>query len=124
MRKNDPDIQQASKFFQEKQYEQHHHLAHVSHSKEKHPTYLESLSSKYSSVDPDTKVHEPSYLETLSDLNAKKSSWVDYKMVIEHVNKERFDEREGEHVTSYQSDDMSRYISFLTSYAQLYSTQK
>lgn len=91
------DIDMANKFYQEKQYEQHHHVVHVTRSKENHPTYLESLSSKYASVDPDNTdaLHEKSYLDTLSDLNVKKTSWSDYKSVIDHVKKERLDEGEG-----------------------------
>jgi hypothetical protein len=90
------DIDMANKFYQEKQYEQHHHAVHVTRSKENHPTYLESLSSKYASVDPDNTdaLHEKSYLDTLSDLNVKKTSWSDYKSVIDHVKKERLDEGE------------------------------
>lgn len=90
------DIDLANKFFREKQFEQHHHVVHVARSKENHPTYLESLCSKYASVGSDSgAVPEKSYLDTLSDLNAKKSSWLEYKSVIDRVKKDRLDEGEG-----------------------------
>lgn len=89
-RSNDA-MQKANKIFQEKQYEQHHHLVHVSRSKADHPTYLDSL-SKCSSVDPDAKgTREMSYLDSLSDLKATKSTWADYKIKVDRVNEEKID---------------------------------
>ncbi|KAL7505924.1 hypothetical protein ACHAXN_004027 [Cyclotella atomus] len=109
------DIDMANKFYQEKQYEQHHHAVHVTRSKENHPTYLESLSSKYASVDPDNTdaLHEKSYLDTLSDLNVKKTSWSDYKSVIDHVKKERLDEGEGksqQRICSKSNQSLSNHL--------------
>lgn len=105
-------MQKANKFFQEKQYEQHHHLVHVSRIKEDHPTYLNSL-SKYSSVDPNAEVsHEKSYLDTLSDLNAKKSTWEDYKMKVDSVKKEKRDEVDGK-ITGFGVLDLTKLLSTL-----------
>lgn len=92
---SDEAMQKANKIFQEKQYEQHHHLVHVSRSKEDHPTYLDSL-SKYSSVDPDAKAaHEKTYLDSLSDLKATKSTWADYKTKVDRVTQEKVDTVDG-----------------------------
>ena len=101
---NNNDIDKASKIFQQKKYAQHHHAVHVSRLKEDQvlslpisgPTYLESLSSKCTSIDPDIEVtHDKAYLDTLSDLKAKKSTWADYKTMIYRVKKEQLDEEEG-----------------------------
>jgi hypothetical protein len=83
---------QANKLFRDKKYEQHHHRVHVTQSKELPITYLESLSSKCTSVDPVEVHHDKSYLDTLSDLNAKKSTWADYKMTVDRMKKEWLDE--------------------------------
>lgn len=94
---NSAEIDKANKFFQDKQYEQHHHVVHVSRLKDEinRPNYLESLSSKYTSIDPNMEVkHNKSYLDSLSDLNAKKSSWADYKTVVDRVKKDQLNEQE------------------------------
>ena len=78
-------LQEANKYFREKQYEQHHHVVHVSRINQH--TYLESLSSKHSSIDPVQVHHEKNYLDSLSDLKATSSTWEDYKMKVDRASK-------------------------------------
>jgi hypothetical protein len=78
-------LKEANRYFREKQYEQHHHVAHVSRINQ--PTYLESLSSKHSSIDPVQVHHEKNYLDSLSDLKATSSTWEDYKMKVDRASK-------------------------------------
>lgn len=67
-----------------------------------HPTtYLESLSSECTSVDPVEIRRDKSYLDTLSDLNAKKSTWADYKITVDRIKKERSDEGKGKTKLTY-----------------------
>lgn len=78
-------LQEAKKYFKEKQYEQHHHVVHVSQINQ--PTYLESLSSGNLSIDPVQAHHEKNYLDTLSDLKVTSSTWEDYKMKVDRAAK-------------------------------------
>ncbi len=70
-------LEQASKFFREKQYKQHHHPVHALHSKYEETSYLDSIA-----INKGAKHDMPTvYLDTLS--NAKSSSWDVYKHKLE-----------------------------------------
>ena len=79
-------IQDANKYFKERQYEQHHHVVRVS-LQTNQPTYLESLSSKHIPIDSVQIHHKKNYLDTLSDLKATSSTLEDCKMKVDCATK-------------------------------------
>ena len=119
------DLQKANKFFREKQYEQHHHIVHVSRSNENRSNYLESLSSKFTSVDPDIDVsHDKSYLDTLSELKAEKTTWEDYKNKVNLVKNEQLDGGKGEIHLTYHIDILIMLIDDATMMLHFCRTRK
>ncbi len=83
----------ATDLFQQKQFEQHHHHVHVPRSPFEESTYLDSL-AKFGTGDEDydgSGLHkEPpkGYLDTLSEVGKKRSTWGVYKDQVEKAKKE------------------------------------
>ena len=81
----------ATDLFQQKQFEQHHHHVHVPRSPFEESTYLDSLAKFGTGDDYDGSLHEEpikGYLDTLSEVGKKKSTWDVYKDQVEKAEKE------------------------------------
>ena len=73
----------ANQLFQQKQYEQHHHVIRVPKADYQH-TYLDSLNRFSTAIDHDVSSNtQGKYLDTLSSEPYKKSTWGDYKSRVE-----------------------------------------
>jgi len=77
----DTKVRQATRFFQEQKYRQHHHPVHVAHSKYEKASYLDTLAINEMIANDDNVPR--GYLDTL---NAKASTWDVYKHQLEDVH--------------------------------------
>eukprot|EP00574_Skeletonema_japonicum_P013862 CAMPEP_0201716088 /NCGR_PEP_ID=MMETSP0593-20130828/2122_1 /ASSEMBLY_ACC=CAM_ASM_000672 /TAXON_ID=267983 /ORGANISM="Skeletonema japonicum, Strain CCMP2506" /LENGTH=636 /DNA_ID=CAMNT_0048205771 /DNA_START=44 /DNA_END=1954 /DNA_ORIENTATION=- len=109
----------ATDLFQQKQFEQHHHHVHVPRNPFEESSYLDSLAKFGTGDDYDGALHKESpkgYLDTLSEVGKKKSTWDVYKDQVEKAEKEMTNHDEVDylkeelaHVQSLLQDEQSMY---------------